>query len=77
MTRFVTGLLLFAAALPAQTKSPLKFEIIWAKPMDGHVVLIISDNNKVLVKRAADRLGVPQSDLVNDILRDHFNRSRP
>jgi hypothetical protein len=44
--RYVTGLLLLAAALPAQAKSPLKFEISWPKPMDGHVVLVISDNNR-------------------------------
>src|SRR5664279_5563041 len=46
MNRFLTGLLWLAAALPAQAKSPAKFEISWSKPMDGHVVLIISDNNR-------------------------------
>jgi len=46
MTRFATGLLLLAAALPAQAKSSLKFEISWARPMDGRVVLVLSDNNR-------------------------------
>jgi hypothetical protein len=48
------GLLLIAVALagliglapPARAKSPLKFEISWDKPMDGHVVLVIADNNR-------------------------------
>jgi len=44
--RYVTGLLLLAAALPSLGKSPLKFEISWDKPMDGHVVLVIADNNR-------------------------------
>ena len=46
MKRFSLTLLLFAAALPAQVKSPIKFEISWAKPMDGHVVLVIANNNR-------------------------------
>ena len=44
--RIVTGLLLMAAVLPLQAKSPLKFEISWDKPMDGHVILVIADNNR-------------------------------
>src|SRR3954465_15749180 len=40
--RLFASLLLCAAALKAQPKSPLHFEISWEKPMDGHVVLIIS-----------------------------------
>ncbi|MEI9974690.1 MAG: hypothetical protein WDO73_23160 [Ignavibacteriota bacterium] len=40
------GLLLIWLALAAQGKSPLKFEISWDKPMDGHVVLVIADNNR-------------------------------
>jgi hypothetical protein len=48
----------------------------WAFPGE-YKQLIISDDNKELVKRAADKLGIPQSDLVNDILRAHFNKSRP
>jgi hypothetical protein len=43
--RYATGLLILAAVLPVQAKSPLKFEISWDKPMDGHVVLVIADNN--------------------------------
>jgi hypothetical protein len=46
MNRFPALLLVFAAALPAQVKSPIKFEISWAKPMDGHVVLVIADSNR-------------------------------
>src|SRR5271154_6054755 len=46
MTQFLSTVLVFAAVLPAQVKSPLKFEISWAKPMDGHVVLVIPDNNR-------------------------------
>jgi Putative esterase len=45
MMRHAIGLLMLAA-LSAQAKSPLKFEISWDKPMDGHVVLVISDNNR-------------------------------
>jgi hypothetical protein len=45
MMRYVTGLIL-VAALPALAKSPLKFEISWDKPMDGHVVLVFADNNR-------------------------------
>src|ERR1700753_1072878 len=44
--RIATGLLLLAASLPLQAKSPLKFDISWDKPMDGHVVLVIADNNR-------------------------------
>jgi hypothetical protein len=40
--RLLASLLLCAATLAAQPKSPLHFEISWEKPMDGHVVLIIS-----------------------------------
>src|ERR1700683_153964 len=46
MMRYVTGLLVLAAAFPAHAKSQLKFEISWAKPMDGRVVLVIADNNR-------------------------------
>lgn len=45
----------------------------WAFPGE-YKQLIISDDNKELVKREADRRRVPQSDLVNSILRDHFNK---
>jgi hypothetical protein len=43
--RVLTGLLLLAAALPMHAKSPLRFEISWANPMDGRVVLVISTDN--------------------------------
>ncbi|MFZ0770476.1 MAG: HNH endonuclease [Thermoguttaceae bacterium] len=46
----------------------------WAFPAEFKA-LVISDENKELVKRAADKLKVPQSDLVNIILREHFNRA--
>jgi hypothetical protein len=39
------SLLVLAAALAAQAASPLKFEISWAQPTDGRLVLVISDNN--------------------------------
>jgi hypothetical protein len=38
-------LLLAAAALAAQPKAALRFEVSWPKAMDGHVVLIISTAN--------------------------------
>ena len=47
----------------------------WAFPAE-YKLLIITDDNKELVKRAADKLRVPQSDLVNSILRDHFNKAK-
>lgn len=46
----------------------------WAFP-DEYKPLIIADDNKELVKRSADSLKVAQSDLVNRILRDYFNRT--
>ncbi len=42
--RILASFLLLAGALTAQPKSPLRFEISWEKPMDGHVVLIVSSN---------------------------------
>lgn len=47
----------------------------WAFPAE-YKQLIIADDNKELIRRAADKLQVPQSDLVNSILRDHFNKKR-
>jgi hypothetical protein len=44
--RIATAIVLLASALPAQAKSPLKFEISWDKPMDGHVVLVIANDNR-------------------------------
>ncbi len=43
----------------------------WAFPAD-YKPIVISDENKELAKREADRLKVPQSDLVNIVLRDYF-----
>ena len=48
----------------------------WAFP-EEYKQLIIADDNKELIRRAADKLKVPQSDLVNIILRDHFNKAKP
>lgn len=48
----------------------------WAFP-DEYKPLIIADANKELTKRAADKLKIPQSDLVNQILREYFNRIKP
>src|ERR1022692_3040441 len=42
--RILASLLCLAASLAAQPRSPLRFEISWEKPMDGHVVLILSSN---------------------------------
>ncbi len=47
----------------------------WAFP-EEYKQLIIADENKELVRRAAAKLNVPQSDLVNTILRAHFNRTQ-
>ena len=48
--RFLASLLLLAAALPArlpaQQASPLRFDISWPAAADGHVVLILSTNNR-------------------------------
>src|SRR5215472_8109537 len=43
--RFAAAFLLCSTALFAQPKSPLRFEISWPKPRDGHIVLIISTAN--------------------------------
>jgi 5-methylcytosine-specific restriction endonuclease McrA len=48
----------------------------WAFPAE-YKQLIIADDNKELVKRAADQVGVPQSDLLNEILREYFNKAKP
>ncbi len=47
----------------------------WAFP-EEYKQLIIADDNKELVKRAADKAKIPQSDLVNEILRAHFNKTQ-
>src|SRR5271156_2534578 len=42
----LSGVLLLAAVgLWGQPKPGLRFEVSWAKPLDGHVVLILSTNN--------------------------------
>jgi enterochelin esterase-like enzyme len=40
--RLFTSLLLLAAPFLAQARSPLRFEVSWLTPKDGHVVLVIS-----------------------------------
>ena len=40
--RILASLLLLAVPFVAQAKSPLRFEVSWANPMDGRVVLVIS-----------------------------------
>jgi 5-methylcytosine-specific restriction endonuclease McrA len=47
----------------------------WAFPSE-YKQLVIGDDNKELAKRMADKLKIPQSQLVNDILRDYFNKAR-
>jgi 5-methylcytosine-specific restriction endonuclease McrA len=47
----------------------------WAFPAE-YKQLIVIDANKELIKREADRRGIAQSDLMNVILRDHFNAQR-
>lgn len=48
----------------------------WAFP-EEYKLIIISDDNKELAKRAAQKIKMSQSDLVNAILRDHFNKEKP
>jgi enterochelin esterase-like enzyme len=60
VTRFFASLWLFAAALPATAKSPLRFEISWARPMDGHVVLVISNNPREPRRQISEDLGTQQ-----------------
>jgi hypothetical protein len=48
----------------------------WAFP-DEYKPIIIGDDNKERAKRAADKLKVSQSDFVNTILRDYFNKAKP
>ncbi|MGH9513527.1 MAG: HNH endonuclease [Terriglobales bacterium] len=48
----------------------------WAFPAE-YKLIVISDDNKEQAKRAAEKLQMPQSDLVNMILRDHFNKAKP
>jgi hypothetical protein len=40
--RILASFVLLAAPFAAQAKSPLRFEVSWANPMDGRVVLVIS-----------------------------------
>lgn len=47
----------------------------WAFP-ETYKPISIADDNKVQIQRAAEQRGVHQSDLVNQILREHFNSSR-
>ena len=48
----------------------------WAFP-EEYKQIIIADENKELAKRAADEHKISQSDLVNRILRDYFNKAKP
>jgi 5-methylcytosine-specific restriction endonuclease McrA len=45
----------------------------WAFPAE-YKQIMINDKNKELAKRAADKLKIPQSDFVNLVLRDYFNK---
>ena len=44
----------------------------WAYP-EIHKSILIEDDNKALIRRAAEKQSVNQSDLVNQVLRDYFN----
>jgi len=48
----------------------------WAFP-DEYKQIIIVDDNKERARRDAEKLKVSQSDLINTILRDYFNRAKP
>ncbi|MGB8772050.1 MAG: HNH endonuclease signature motif containing protein [Candidatus Korobacteraceae bacterium] len=48
----------------------------WAFPNE-YKQITIADDNKELARRAAEKLKVSQSDLVNTILRDYFNKAKP
>ena len=47
----------------------------WAFPED-YKQIVIDDDNKALIKRAADGLRKSQGTLANEILRDYFNRRK-
>ena len=47
----------------------------WAYP-ETYKPISIADDNKVQIQRSAQKSGVHQSDLVNRILREHFNKQR-
>ena len=44
--RLLACFLLAASALAAPAPAALRFEISWSKPADGHVVLILANNNR-------------------------------
>ena len=48
----------------------------WAFP-EEYKLIVIADDNKELAKRAADKFKMPQSELVNRILREHFRKTNP
>lgn len=47
----------------------------WAFPNE-YKLIVIADDNKELARRGAEKLKVSQSDLVNRVLRDYFNRNK-
>lgn len=47
----------------------------WAYP-EEYKQLVISDENKELIKRAADKSKIAQSDMANRILREYFNKTK-
>lgn len=47
----------------------------WGFP-ESYKAIILEDDNKVQIKREAEKLGQHQSDLANKILREYFNKSR-
>jgi hypothetical protein len=51
------------------------FVCSWAFP-ETYKPITIDDQNKVMVQREAEKRSVHQSDLVNRILRDHFNAKK-
>jgi len=47
----------------------------WAYP-EVYKPIIVNDSNKIQIQRAANQQSIHQSDLVNQILAEHFNKNR-
>src|ERR1700677_93727 len=69
--RFSALIFLVACGLSAQPKPALRFEVFWAKPLDGHVVLILSTNNS-----QEPRMEVSEGRNTQQIFGAEFNGAR-